>query len=87
MLLQPMPAINRNPIIPPSPKLGQPRILRLKLKRRDLLERVLCRVPLDADIVNGLLGQVLQHLRAERVGHFVCEVEGARLLRDDVYGV
>lgn len=87
MLLKPMPAVHRDPVIPPGPKLRQPTILRLKLQRRNLLEGVLLRVPLDADVVDGLLGEVLQHLRAERVGYFVGHVESAGLLRDDVDGI
>ncbi|KAF2625975.1 hypothetical protein BU25DRAFT_106590 [Macroventuria anomochaeta] len=82
-----MPGINRNAIIPPGPELRQPGVLGLEFERRDLLERVLLRVPFDADVVDGLLGKVLEQLRAEGVGYFVGHVEAAVLLRDDVDGV
>lgn len=87
MFLQPMPAVHRDPIIPPDPELRQPTVLRLKLDRRDLLERILLRVPLQTNVLDGLLLQVLQKLGAERVAHFVREVESPELLGDYVDGV
>jgi hypothetical protein len=87
MLLESVPAIHRNAIVPPRAELGQPGILRLEFEGRDLLERVLFWVPIDADVVDRLLVEVLQHLGAEGVGCFVREVECAQGLRDYVYGV
>lgn len=84
MHLQPMPRVNRNPIIPPDPELRQPTILRLKLQRRDLLKGIFFLVPGYADIVYGLLGEVLQELRAEGVRYFVLHVEFAGVLGEDV---
>lgn len=80
MLLESMPAINRNAIIPPGPELREPRVLWLELERRDLLEGVFLGIPLDADVVDGLLGEVLQQLCAEGVGYFVRHVEAPVLL-------
>ena len=84
VLLKPMPRVNRNAIIPPSPELWQVRILGWELNSRDLLKGVFDGVPLDSDIVHGLLIQVLEHLGAESVGDFVVEVEVSGFGREDV---
>ena len=65
MLLQPMPAIDRNSIIPPRPKLRHPRVLRLEFQSRDLFERVFLGIPFDAEVVDGLFVEVLEELGAE----------------------
>ena len=51
-----------------------------------MLKRVFLGVPLDADVVDGLLFEIAQKLGVEGVGHFVGCVEGAKGLRDDVDG-
>ena len=79
-----MPAIQRDAIIPPRPKARQPTILRLELEGCNLLKGVLFGVPLDADVVDGLFGEVAQELGAEGVGHAVRGVEGAEGLGDGV---
>jgi hypothetical protein len=87
MQFQPMPGIAGNTIIPPNAELRDPRILRFERESGDLLEGELLLVPFDADVVYGLLGQVLEHLGAEGVDDFVLHVEVPRKLADDVYGV
>ena len=48
---KPMPAIQRDAIIPPRPETRQPTILRLELEGCDLLKGVFLCVPLDADVI------------------------------------
>ena len=84
MGLEAVPRIACNPVIPPRSELGQPRILRFELKRRDMLHGILVLIPLDSNIVDWLLVQVLQHLRTELVAYFVLHVEVAVELRDHV---
>jgi hypothetical protein len=65
MDLEPMPRITRNSIIPPNSELRKPAILGIEFQRRDLLKWVFLRIPLDADVVDGLLLEVLEELCAE----------------------
>ena len=65
MLLQPMPAIDRDSIIPPRPKLWHPGVLRLEFQSRDLFERVFLGIPFDAEVVDGLFVEILEELGAE----------------------
>lgn len=65
MFLQTMPRVNRDPVIPPHSELWNPAILGLKLNRRNLLKRVFLRVPFNANVIDRLLLQILQHLSAE----------------------
>jgi len=81
-----MPAIQRDPIIPPRSEPGQPAILRLKLKGCDLLKGVFRCIPLDPDVVDGLFGEIAQELGGEGVGDAVRGVEGAEGLGDCVDG-
>jgi hypothetical protein len=84
MRLQTVPRVAGDPVIPPRAELRQPRVLRFELDRRNVLHRVLALVPLDSNVVYWLLVQVLEHLGAELVGHFVLHVELAVELRDHV---
>ena len=84
MLFQAVPAIDRDPVVPPGSELRQPTVLWLELDGSDLLEGVLLLVPFNADVLDWLLFEVLQHLRAEGVGDLVCHVEFASVLGDDV---
>jgi hypothetical protein len=54
------------------------------LDRSYLLHRVLILLPLNTDVIDGLFIQVLEHLGAELVGHFVRHVEDSVELRDAV---
>jgi hypothetical protein len=87
MLLESVPAVHCDAIVPPRAELGQPGVLRLEFEGGDLLERILLWVPVDTDVVDGLLVQVLQHLRAEGVRGFVSEMKRTQGLGDDVDGV
>ena len=49
-----------------------------------LLHGVLVLLPLNTNIIDGLFVQVLEHLGAELVGHFVRHVEDSVELRDAV---
>jgi hypothetical protein len=84
MRLQTVPRVAGDPVIPPRAELRQPRVLRFELDCRNVLHRILAFVPLDSNVVYWLLVQVLEHLRAELVGHFVLHVEFAVELRDNV---
>lgn len=75
--LQAVPRVASDSIIPPGSELREPGVLRFELKGRDLLHGILVLVPLDADVVDGLLVQVLKKLCAELVGDLVVHVEVA----------
>lgn len=84
MLLQTVPAVDRDSVVPPGSELWEPRVLRIKLEHGNLLEGVFLLVPLDANVLDRLLLEVLQHLSTEAVGDLVLHVEVAGVLRDAV---
>lgn len=75
-----MPAIKRDAVVPPDPEFRQPGVLRFEFEGREVFEGVGGRGPFDADVVDGLLREVLEELGPEGVGYFVREVEGAGVL-------
>lgn len=84
MLLQAVPRVHGDAVVPPDAKLRDPTVLRVELDGRHGLEREFLLVPLDADVVDGLLVKVLQKLRAKSVRDFVLPVEVAQFLRDHI---
>lgn len=84
VLLQAVPTVNSDPIVPPDSEIWQPRILRRELKCSHLLEWILLWVPFNTNIVHRLLVQILQHLGAEGVGHSVVLVELLELVRKNI---
>jgi hypothetical protein len=68
-----MVAIHRNVIILPGLERRDPGVLLLE-ESSDRLERILFRVPFDTYVVDGLFGEVLKQLGAQRAGDCVVQV-------------
>jgi len=82
---EPMPRVDCDPIVPPYPEFWDPAILGFELESRDLFERVLLRVPFDAEIVDRLVLEVFEELSTEGIGDFVLHVEVPAELGEDVH--